>query len=152
MIYFQISDVHDFSNLWAEHFCFAPITWSSMDDLRVGRPSGQTNYLHKWHVFHKDESHTFNQPLLMIGNNLTDCTKFAVVVMSCEDFDYSKKVVTTSLHTLSGLPCSMNDIYIFHAMKIWFPSPRLACVLGFVLIFSVLSELFCGIYGVQHIK
>lgn len=118
----------------------------------MGHPSGQTNYLHKCHVFHKDESHIFNQPLLMIGNNLTDCTKFSVVVMSCEDFDYSKKVVTTSLHTLSGLPCSMNDIYIFHAMKIRFPSPCLACVLGFVLIFSVLSELFCGIYGVQHIK
>lgn len=101
MIYFQISDVHDFCNLWAEHFCYAPITWSSMNDLWVGRPSGQTNYLHKWHVFHKDKSHTFNQPLLMIGNNLTDCTKFSVVVMSCEDFDYSKKVVTTSLHTLS---------------------------------------------------
>lgn len=118
----------------------------------MGHPSGQTNYLHKCHVFHKDESHTFNQPLLMIVQSVRLLPKFSVVVMSCEDFDYSKKVVTTSLHTLSGLPCSMNDIYIFHAMKIRFPSPCLACVLGFVLIFSVLSELFCGIYGVQHIK
>lgn len=97
---FLISDVHDFSNPWAEHFCFAPITLSSKVDLRAGHPPGQTNYLHKCHIFHKDESHTFNQALLMMADNLTDCTKFSVVVMSCEDFDYSKKKKKKSGHNI----------------------------------------------------
>lgn len=64
--------------------------------ILLGRPITCTNAI----FFHKDESHTFNQALLMMADNLTDCTKFSVVVMSCEDFDYSKKKKKKSGHNI----------------------------------------------------
>lgn len=89
-------NINDFWNSWAEQhcrlyftLCFSLITWSSEDD-----PSafGQGSYFKKKEdIFHKDESHTFNQAVLMICYNFGDWTKSPVVLMSCEDFDYSKK-------------------------------------------------------------
>lgn len=58
------------------------------------KPFGQGNYFHKCCILQKKkrESHSFNQAVLMMGYSFVDWTKSSVVAMSCEYFDYGKKL------------------------------------------------------------
>lgn len=83
------------------------------------KPVGRGNYFQECHIFHKDESCTFNQAVLMMGYSFGDWTKSSDVVMSCEVW-LLQKVVRTSFHTLTLVIVScMNDIYIFQANGNW---------------------------------